>query len=50
MQWDKRSKIQEGICFYCSHSCPNLLAASVIKISLYIFTCKMGCVVPHVAL
>ena len=41
MQLDKRGKIQEGSCFHCSHSYPNLLVVSVIKIGLYIFTCGL---------
>lgn len=44
---DKRAKIQEGCCFYCFRSCPNLL---VVPLFLYTFTCRMGCVVPHAAL
>ena len=47
MQLDKKGKIREGSCFHCSHSYPNLLVVSVIKIGLYIFTCGLGCVVPH---
>lgn len=37
---DKRDK---------THSCPSFLAVPVIKISLYIFPYRMGCVVSHAA-
>lgn len=47
MQLHKRGKIREGSCIHCSHSYPDLLFVSVIKIGLYIFTCRLGCVVPH---
>lgn len=47
MQLDKRGKIQEGSCFYCSHCCSNLLAVPVF---LYIFTYRTGFVIPHAAL